>query len=316
VSIQMNAKSRYSFILALIGCMAVSTAQAIERHFPFVLASNATGSIADKLDTTKKALTKYGFEIAGEYSPFSGAHIIVVTNAELKEAAASHGRGGYIAAQRVSLTEMDGKTQVSFTNPYYMAKAYGIKSNLIATANAFKKALGVVKTFGPGRGLSTRKLKSYRYSWGMEEFDEPYDLKISDTNNEDLLATIEKNLDAKVAGATKVYRIDIPGTDQTLFGVSMKSADGSSNFQDEGYLMNIIDHKPLRSTAHLPYEILVVGDTAESLHARYRIALNFPDLSMLTEKGGHTFLNIMAAPDAIQEALIAVTGGEESEDDF
>jgi len=75
---------------------------------------------------------------------------------------------------------------------------------------------------------------------------------------------------------------------------------------DDKFIMNEIDFKPLRSTAHLPYELLVRGGKVEALHARFRIAINFPDLSMM---GANSFVNIMATPDAIFETLTNVAGG-------
>jgi len=307
----MNTKSVYAFILAAAVGLAASVAQAAEKHLPFVLASNDAGKIADKLDGTKKALQDNGFEIAGEYSPFAGAHIIVVTNAELKKEAASHDRGGYIAAQRISLTEMGGKTQISYTNPFYMAKAYFIKGNLNSTSVALKKALGFVKSFGPAEGKTAEELGEYHYTFGMEYFDEP--LELASGSHGKLVGTIEKNLSAKKNGAMQVYRIDIPGTDQTLIGVGMKAPNEGAKYMDETFIMSEIDFKPLRSTAHLPYEILVKGDEAEALHARFRIAINFPDLSMM---GANSFMNIMSTPDAIKDVLTSVAGGESSDDDF
>ena len=299
----MNTKSVYAFILAAAVGLAASAAQAAEKHLPFVLASNDAGKIADKLDGTKKALQDNGFEIAGEYSPFAGAHIIVVTNAELKKEAGSHERGGYIAAQRISLTEMAGKTQVSYTNPFYMAKAYFIKSNLNSTSASLKKALGFVKSFGPDEGKTAEELGEYHYTFGMEYFDEP--LELASGSHGQLVGTIEKNLSAKTKGAMKVYRIDIPGTDQTLIGVGMTAPNEGAKYMDETFIMSEIDFKPLRSTAHLPYEILVKGDEAEALHARFRIAINFPDLSMM---GSNSFMNIMSTPDAIKDVLTIVAG--------
>ena len=54
---------------------------------------------------------------------------------------------------------------------------------------------------------------------------------------------------------------------------------------DDTFIMNEIDFKETRSTPHLPYDILVTGDEVEALHARFRIAINFPDLSMM---GSHS----------------------------
>jgi len=59
----------------------------------------------------------------------------------------------------------------------------------------------------------------------------------------------------------------------------MKAPNAGKKYMDESFIMGEIDFKPLRSTAHLPYEILVKGKEAEALHARFRIAINFPDLS-------------------------------------
>ena len=309
--IKMNIKSVYSFMLAAAVGLAATAAQAAEKHLPFILASNDAGTIADKLDGTKKALTDNGFEIAGEYSPYAGAHIVVVTNDELKKEAASHDRAGYVAAQRISLTELGGKTQVSYTNPRYMSKAYRIKSNLASTSAALKTALGYVQAFGPKKGLDDDDLDSYHYTFGMEYFDEP--LELASANNSKLVSTIEKNLGANLGGTKQVYRIDIPGTKQTLFGVGMRAANEDGKYMDEKFIMSEIDFKPLRSTAHLPYEILVKGNDAEALHARFRIAINFPDLSMM---GANSFMNIMPTPDAIKEALMAVAGGKEKEDEF
>ena len=305
----MNTKSIYAFLLAVAVALTASIAQAEQTYLPFVLASNDAGKITDKLDNTKKALQANGFEIAGEYSPFSGAHIIVVTNAELKKEAASHDRGGYIAAQRISLTEMDGKTQISYTNPYYMAKAYFIKGDLKATSSALKKALGFTSNFGPSEGKTAEELGEYHYTFGMEYFDEPLELAEGDN----LVGTIEKNLSSKKNGATKVYRIDIPGTEMTLIGVGMRAPNEGAKYMDETFIMSEIDFKPLRSTAHLPYEILVKGDEAEALHARFRIAINFPDLSMM---GSNSFMNIMSTPDAIKDVLTSVSGGGDDDDDF
>ncbi|MDH5484156.1 MAG: hypothetical protein OEY43_02880 [Gammaproteobacteria bacterium] len=308
----MNMKSIYTYTFALAIGLIASAAQAADKHLPFVLASNDAGTIADKLDATKQALQGNGFEIAGEYSPFKGAHIIVVTNDELKKAAASHSRGGYVAGQRISLTEMNNKVQVSYTNPFYMAKAYHIKSNLDATTASLKKALGSIQSYGPAEGLTEKKLGKYHYTFGMEYFDEPLELASAGSHDK-VVSTIEKNLAAKTAGAMQVYRIDIPGTKQTIFGVGMKAPNEGKKYMDESFIMSEIDFKPIRSTAHLPYEILVNDKEAEALHARFRIAINFPDLSMM---GDNSFMNIMSTPDAIRDVLTVVAGGSVSDDPF
>ena len=308
----MKIKSLTKIALAMLVGLAAATAQAAQTYLPFTLASNDAGTVAAKLDGTKKALTDNGFEIAGEYAPYAGAHVIVVTNAELKKAAATHGRGGYVAAQRISLTEMGGKVQISYTNPTYMSYAYRVNSKLAQTSAALKKALGYVQDFGPAESMDSEDLNEYHYTFGMEYFDEPLELA-SKGSHDAMVAVIEKNLSANSSGASKVYRIDIPGTSQTLIGVAMKAPNEGKKYMDESFIMSEIDFKPLRSTAHLPYEILVKGKEAEALHARFRIAINFPDLAMM---GDNSFMNIMPTPDAIRDVLTSVAGGESADDDF
>ncbi len=308
----MKIKSITTVAFALLVGLATVTAQAAQKYLPFVLASNDASTIAEKLEGTKKALTDNGFEIAGEYSPYKGAHIIVVTNAELKKAAATNDRAGYVAAQRISLTEVGGKVQVSYTNPTYMSYAYRVNTKLPKTSAALKAALGHIQDFGPKEGKDQEDLNEYHYTFGMEYFDEPLDLAKKGSHDE-MVAEIEKNLSTGMLGAGKVYKISIPGTKQTLFGVSMKAPNEGKKYMDEGFIMSEIDFKPLRSTAHLPYEILVRGKEAEALHARFRIAINFTDLAMM---GDNSFMNIMPTPDAIRDVLTTIAGGEIEDDLF
>ncbi len=297
-------------IAAAVLSVASLAAQAAGEMLPFVLGSNSGGEVADKIDNVKKALQDNGFEIAGDYSPYSDAHIIVVTNAALKKAAASHGRAGYVAGQRVSITKVAGKVQVAYTNPEYMAAAYQVETNLASVGASLKAALGSVKAFGPDEGLTKDDLNEYHYTFGMEYFDEPNELA-SYGSQAEAVAAVEKNL-AKGAGDTfKVYRIDIPGTKQTIFGVGMKAGEDGNKYMDDDFIMTEIDFKENRSTAHLPYEMLVNGGDIEGLHSRFRIAVNFPDLSMM---GSHSFMNIMPSPDAIREAMTAAAGGDTDED--
>lgn len=307
-------KSVQSKWLAGIAVAVLSVAsvavQAAGEMLPFVLGSSSGGEVADKIANVKKALQSNGFEIAGDYSPYSNAHIIVVTNAALKKAAASHSRAGYIAAQRVSITKVGGKVQVAYTNPVYMAAAYRVETNLSSVASAFKAALGSIKAFGPEEGRTKEDMNEYHYTFGMEYFDEPNELASYDSHAE-ATAAVEKNLAKGAGDSTQVYRIDIPGTQQTVFGLAMKASEGGNKYMDDDFIMTEIDFKENRSTAHLPHEMLVNGGDIEGLHTRFRIAMNFPDLSMM---GSNSFMNIMPSPDAIREAMTAAAGGEVDED--
>ena len=141
---------------------------------------------------------------------------------------------------------------------------------------------------------------------GMEYFDEPSVLA-EHKSYQDAVASVEKNLAAGTAGVTKVYRIDIPGKQETVFGVAMKSKKADDKDMDDKYIMSEIDFKNVRSTAHLPYEVLVSGNKTYALYARFRIATSFPDLSMM---GSNSFMNIMSAPEAIRKSLVQTAGGK------
>lgn len=55
--------------------------------------------------------------------------------------------------------------------------------------------------------------------------------------------------------------------------------------------------------------MLVSGNKMYALYARFRIAVNFPDLKMM---GANSFFKIMCAPDAIEGALMLAAGAIKS----
>jgi hypothetical protein len=109
---------------------------------------------------------------------------------------------------------------------------------------------------------------------------------------------VNAGLAAHKGGTTKVYQVAIPGKEQTLFGVALSGAGDACG--GDAHIMGIIDTDNVKSTGHLPYGILVSGGTVYALPAKFRIAVNFPDLSMM---GSHGFMTIHCAPGAIQKAL-------------
>ncbi len=272
---------------------------------PFVLASTGPGDLAQKLEATKAALTKAGFTVAGSYSPYPGAAVIGVTSDELRSNAAKSENGGFGAAMRVAVTKVGDQIQVSYTNPPYMANAYRMAGDLQDIAAKLQTALGKVEEFG-AKGLTPAALRKYHYMFGMEYFNEPNTLA-SYASYEDALKAVESGLAAGKYGVTKVYRVDVIGKKETLFGVALKG-EGDNKYMDDKYIMSEIDFKDVKSTAHLPYDILVSGNKVYALYARFRIAISFPDLSMM---GANSFMNIMKAPEAIRTALALTVGGKE-----
>ncbi|HUY03757.1 MAG TPA: hypothetical protein VMV33_10755 [Rhodocyclaceae bacterium] len=270
---------------------------------PFVLASKGPGEMAQKVDAVKAALTQAGFTVAGSYSPYPDATVIGVTDDELRDTAAKSKLGGFGAAMRVAVTKVHDELQVSYTNPRYWANAYRMAGDLKETAAKLQAALGRVEEFG-AKGMSAADLRHYHYMFGMEYFNEPSTLASYGSYDEAIKA-VEAGLAAGKEGVTQVYRVDVPGKQETLFGVAMKGK-GDNKVMDDQYIMSEIDFKDVRSTAHLPYDILVSGGKVYALYARFRIAASFPDLSMM---GAHSFMNIMNSPEAIRKALTLTVGG-------
>jgi len=273
---------------------------------PFVLAPSAAGPVDQVVTTVKSALQAQGFEEVGGYSPYAGATVIVVTSPELKSAAAKSDLGGFGAAQRVAVTVLNGKVQVSYANPLYVANAYRMGEDLKNVASRLEAALGRGQEFG-AKGLTAKQLRKYHYTFGMEYFDEP-SLLAEHASFQDAIKAVEANLAAGKHGVSKVYRVDVPGKQEAVFGVAMKAPGDGEKQMDDRYIMSEIDFADVRSTAHLPYEVLVSGNKVYALYARFRIATSFPDLAMM---GSHSFMNIMGSPEAIRKALVKVAGGKD-----
>jgi hypothetical protein len=294
------------FMICALGLLAQGAAFADDTLLkPFVLASKGPGTVAEKVEASKAALTANGFTLAGTYSPYANTAIIVVTNDALKANAAKSEHGGFGAMQRVAVVKAGSEVQVSYTNPVYMAKVYRMAGDLKDVSASLEKALGRVEEFG-AKGLSANKLRKYHYTIGMEYFDEP-SLLAEHKTHEEAVKAVETNLAAGTAGVTKVYRIDIPGKAETVFGVALKAKTEADKNMDDKYIMSEIDFKELKSAAYLPYEILVSGNKTYALYARFRIAESFPDLSMM---GSNSFMNIMSSPEAIRKALVLAAGGK------
>jgi hypothetical protein len=273
---------------------------------PFVLGAVQSGPVADHLPTVRGNLEAEGFHIVGEYQPYEGAHVIVATSDDLLRVAAASERGGYIAPLRIALTEAEGNTQVAYANPLYLKHAYRVNGEVAQVAARLVAALGERQTFGSDEGLPPRQLERYNYTFGMEYFDDPYKLA-SYGSHAEAVAAVERGLAERRGGVSKVYRLDIPGSEMTVFGVALRQADGGANeHMDEIHQMSIVDFKPIKQTAYLPYEILVNGGEVEALHMRFRMAVHFPDLRMM---GANSFMRLRRSPAAMGEALKLAAGG-------
>jgi hypothetical protein len=294
-----------AFCVTAIFLVSAGLAQAADLLKPFTLASTGSGDVATIAADVKTKLGGAGFEVVGEYSPYADAMIIIVTSDALKGAAGKSKFGGYAAGQRVSITKVNDEVQVAYTNPVYMANAYRMSVDLSDVAASLSSALGSMKAYGPAEGMSAEAARKYHYMFGMEYFDEP-SLLAEYKSYDDAINVVETSLAAKKGGVSKVYRIDVPGKDESVFGVSL-----TKDCSGDKFVMGHIDFKPVRSTAHLPYEMIVSGNKIYALYARFRIAINFPDLKMM---GDNSFFKIMCAPDEIEDALTQAAGNKRAED--
>jgi hypothetical protein len=149
--------------------------------------------------------------------------------------------------------------------------------------------------------MSAKKLEKYHYMMAMPYFDDPMKLKKFESYAA-AISAVENGLAVEGDALTLVYRIDIPGKNQTVFGVGMKaSSDAKDETEiDSAHQLAIVDFEGYSKAAYFPYEILVDGNNVEALHMKFRMAVHFPDLPMT---GDHGFTKLMSAPGATKDAL-------------
>jgi len=299
--------------LLLIGNYSIALAENAIK--PFVLANvYETGEISKIVSTTRDTLSKNGFEVIGQYSPYADTEILVFTSERLRENSTRSKRAGYGAALRASVTLNNDRIELVFTNPTYWANAYRMENDLADTRMELEKALGFVQEFGTGdKQLSAADMRKYHYTFMMEYFDDPSVLAYYDSHQE-AVQTVNKNLTEQVGAAKKVYRLDLgndsEGKQMTIFGVGLSGED-EDDCGSDAYIMGRIDKGTPRHSAHLPYEILVYGTHVEALYGRFRIAISWPHLPMIASETGATFFSIMCAPGAIEDALTRIAGGSQ-----
>lgn len=272
---------------------------------PFVLAQqNSNAKIHLVAADVRKKLQDAGFNFVGTYIPDSNSEVMIFTDKTMLDTAAQTQYGGFGSAMRVSIVQVGNSVQVAFINPEYMALAYHMKNRLKSTREKLIKALGYVKDFG-GDGIAESELPKYHYAYGLEGFTGFMELAEFKTHQE-ALNSVEKGLDRKLKQISKVYRIDVPGKAQSIFGLSLNNDVKDEKFLSDKYVMSVIDHQELRRAAHLPYEIMVTGNRVIMMHPHFRLAMNFPDLRMF---GSNSFGKLMSLPYVYEEFFIQVVGG-------
>ncbi|MGD2083560.1 MAG: hypothetical protein PVF91_11360 [Chromatiales bacterium] len=285
----MNISHAFRFLTALIFGLGLlgAGAAAAETYKPFVLADPAGDTVQTAADNVAERLKAAGLEVLGRYQPYPDGSAVIfgVTSDSLRKAAGSDPYGGFGAVVRVAVTDNAGDIEVTYVNPVYMGYAYHI-GDLSGPAEEFSSALGNRGTFG-AQGLSAEELEKYHYMMFMPYFKDRRVIARFGSHDE-ALSKVMKALDDRQSDMSPVWTLTLDEK-QTLVGVSLDRgvwADGRI-----AEIMQKIDTGTPRSTASLPWELLISGDELVYLPGKYRIAVMFPDLTM------GTFMQISDVPD-------------------
>jgi hypothetical protein len=271
---------------------------------PYVEGFETMESVTSIQEKIVKILESNGLKVVGQYQPANDKNraAIIFTSLEIENAIKKvGGLTGFAATLRIGITSENGKTVVSYTNPFYWGNAYfrtdfesvsnnysALNEQIIKTMKSAGEFIG--KPFGSKNGLSEKSLRKYHYMMAMPYFDDVIELAHFDSYDA-AIAKIDANFRKGIADVKQVSKVVIPGKKIALYNVALLGEKGESKF------LPVIDIAQPKHTASLPYEILVTDNRVVMLHGRYRIALSFPDLTM------GTFVKIMSTPGDIENQL-------------
>jgi len=285
----------FAFVQILLPVQVEKQALAADVLRPFLAGEAPADDMVSALKALSELLPRVGLEIVGEYEPYPGTHIIIASSDHLRDNASRSDKGGFGAVLRFSLCDVDGELQFAAINPVWMANSYRLKDDLNRLRNTLASQLGLNREYGSKVGKSAEELRKYHYMMMMPYFDDQVELAKFGSQKE-AISTVMGNLKKKTAGCSLVYRVDLKNGD-VLLGVGISEGKGSDKT-----VMDTVDIAVQRHGAHLPYEMLIQEGKAYALHAKFRIANSFPDLTM------GTFMKIVAAPGAIEKSFKAVCG--------
>lgn len=271
---------------------------------PYIIGFETSESVSATQEKVVTQLEQNGIKVVGKYQPANDKNraVIVFSSSELEAAIKKiGGLTGFAATLRVGITNENGKTVVSYTNPIYWGNAYfgadfdKVSINYSALNEHLEKAMKSSgefsgKSFGSKQGLLTKDIRKYHYMIAMPYFQDVVELGQFESNAK-AIAKIDANIKKGIPNVKLVSKITIPGKDLTLYNFALSGEKGESKF------LPIIDISQPKHTAFLPYEVLVSGNRVLMLHGRYRIAISFPDLTM------GTFTKIMSTPGDIEDLL-------------
>ena len=287
-------------VLSLFGLLVSCAAYAIN---PYIYGNklDGAGNVQTVASAAEKRLEAQGFKVVGKYFPknHAGYGVVVATDADMLKHIADKGEQTIVGAGIRVGVKADGT--VSYMNPDYWCRAFfrndfaSVEKTVAGVQERLGKALGAGEGFGGSE--TARSLSNYRYMIGMERLDSPKN-KLAEAESFDAaVKTIRDNLAKKVADTSKVYEVIIPGKQLAVFGVAFNDPKTG----DAAWMKAIEQPETM---AALPYEIFVTGKEIQALHARFRLAVSFPDTGM------GTFMRISHIPGEILETMSYVAGAK------
>lgn len=267
------------------------------RYKPYVLAGIEKGEMTEAVTKVENMLTENGFEVLGKYSPLQDKNmvVLVVTHEILQKTAGKFldkydGLVALAAVSRFALCKVDENIEVSYRNPLYWGNAY-FQKDFPAVEKDYNvlnlrivemcKGLSEIKNspYGSEKGETVKKLRKFRFGIFMPYFDDVVTLAKNIDRNA-VMKTAEENLAKKMDGNEKVYSLDFPGKNLTLYGIALFDEFG------EKFFYPILSKKKPNLIPLLPWDILVMKDKVVVLNGKYFMSLAFPDV------GFGTFLKV------------------------
>ena len=294
-----------SWWIIIVALFLAGWAHAAEGLQPYLLLDETRGNSRVNLTELKEGLEEEGFVVLGSYEPAEDSRrkVLSFTHPKLlKVVSGLRETAGYFSVWRMALTEAETGTEISLQNPEYWGNAYLQDEYTVAESTVKELISRLLDAFGSGSSniafgssqeFSAGDLREYHYMFSMPYFEDQVELGEFESHNQ-ALETIETNL-RNSENCIKVFRQTVKSQETVLYGIGLKGATG------EGHFLPIIDIAEHKHTAFLPYELLVNGKKVYMLHGRFRIAVSFPDLTMMT------FGKIMSTPGDIEALMATLT---------
>jgi len=247
-----------------------------------LLASDISTYLKANIQTqaeVEKSLKEVGFDVIGSYDAMQNSdyRIIIYTSTQLKQLSSKSNRT-FAAVQKVMISKNDNS--LILTNPEYYLKAMLQDDINEALARQVSNRLKAAFNLSNGDySMEGSELSGFHFMFGMPYYEDMLEVASGDNLNSKLKQNASNNIvfELKVANAT-------------LYGISMNAKNG-----EKDYIGTLKEEK---SSAFLPYMVMIKDNKAMILHPKYYLALSLPKLTM------GEFMNIMETPTHIEDYFI------------